>query len=432
MTGGYWESQNKVRPGAYINFETNGQKASALNANGAVAIPLALNWGQTGTFIKVSPQSKFKELFGKGLADLKEIREAFKATSQVLVYNLSGAAGVKATATSGTFIATAKYGGTDGNKIAVTVTVGLDESKTVKTFYDGEEVDLQSVVTVADLVANAFVTFSGDLPAADATLTLAGGTTVAATNESHALCAAGLDTQNFKVVAVGTEDNTVKALYALKVKEWRSQSGKNVTLVTNDYNTADHEGVVSVLNGVTLEGNEVLSASDALYWYAAAYANANTNSLTYASYPGAIDCERKAHDEIVQALQDGHIIYTFNNDRVVVEQDINTFRSFTTKKNSDFRKNKIIRSMDIVSDNTQYVFSNFFIGKVNSDADGHNLLKGQIMKTVLDPYAKRGALEYAADDITIVQGTEKDAVLVNAGILFKDAMEKLYMTVACK
>lgn len=432
MTGGYWESQNKVRPGAYINFETNEQKVNALDARGAVAIPLALNWGQTGTFIKVSPQSKFKELFGKALGDLKAIREAFKATSEVLVYNLSGASGVKATATSGTFIATAKYGGTGGNKISVTVTVGLDGSKTVKTFFDSEEVDLQSVATFAELVANAFVTFSGNLPAADATLTLVGGTTVAATNESHSACAAGLDTQNFKVVAVGTADNTVKALYALKVKEWRSQSGKNVTLVTNDYNTADHEGVVSVLNGVTLEGNEVLSASDALYWYAAAYANATTNSLTYAVYPGAIDCERKAHDEIVQALQDGHIIYTFNNDRVVIEQDINTFRSFTAEKNRDFRKNKIIRSMDIVSDKTQYVFSNFFIGNVNNDADGRNLFKGQIMKTVLDPYAKRGALQYAADDITIVQGVEKEALLVNAGILFNDSMEKLYMTVACK
>jgi hypothetical protein len=431
MAGGNWETQNKVRPGAYINFETNDLVATGLDSAGAVALPLTLDWGEVGKFIKVSSNSKFKELFGKSLGDIVPIREAFKATGQVIVYNLNGE-GAKATATSGTFVATAKFGGVDGNKISVTVTVGLSGTSTVKTFYDGTQVDSQVVAATVDLVANAYATFSGALPIADATLTLAGGTTVAATNESHSTCAAGLDTQDFKVVAVGTADNTIKLLYTLKVKEWREQQGKNVTLVTNDYKTADHEGVVSVLNGVTLEGNEVLTAKDSLYFYAGAYANATTNSLTYAEYPGAIDCERKTHEEIVQALKDGHIVYTFNNDRVVVEQDINTYRSFTVEKNQDFRKNKLVRSMDIVSNNVQHVFSTFFIGKVISNENGRDLFKQEIMKVVLDPLARRGALEYLSEDITIIQGAEKDAVLVNAGIEFNDAMEKLYMTVACK
>jgi hypothetical protein len=430
MTGGYWETQNKVRPGSYINFKTNDLVSSGLNSTGPVAIPLALDWGETGKFIKITSVSEFKELFGKVLSDLVPIREAFKGAGQVIVYNLNGV-GVKATATSGTFVATAKYTGVDGNKISVTVTVGLAGTSTVKTFFDSVQVDSQVVATAAELVANAFVTFGGALPVADATLTLLGGTTVAATNESHSDCIVGLDTQDFKVVAVGTADDTIKLLYALKVKEWRSQ-GKNVTLVTNDYNTADHEGVVSVLNGVTLEGNEVLTAKDSLYFYAAAYANATTNSLTYTEYPGAIDCERKTHDEIVQALQDGHIVYTFNNDRVVVEQDINTYRSFTVEKNQDFRKNKLVRSMDIVSNSTQNVFSTFFIGKVTSDDNGRDLFKQQLMKVVLDPLVRSEALTYVSEDISITQGAEKDAVLVNMGIKFNDAMEKLYMTVACK
>lgn len=431
MTGGNWETQNKVRPGAYINFETNDLVVAGLDSAGPVVIPLALDWGEVGKFIKVTSNSKFKELFGKSLGDITPIREAFKATGQVIVYNLNGE-GSKATATSGTFVATAKHGGIAGTKIRVTVTVGLADTSTVKTFYDGDQVDSQVVANTSELVPNAFVSFTGALPVADATLTLAGGTTVLATNESHSTLASGLDTQDFKVVAVGTDDDTIKLLYALKVKEWREQQGKNVTLVTNDYNTADHEGVVSVLNGVTLEGNEVLTANESLYFYAGAYANASTNSLTYAEYPGAIDSERKSHDEIVQALKDGHIIYTFNNNRVVIEQDINTFRSFTAEKNQDFRKNKIIRSMDIVSNNTQHVFSTFFIGKVDNNDNGRDLFKQQEMKVVLDPLAKRGALEYESEDITITQGAEKDAVLVKMGIKFADAMEKLYMTVACK
>lgn len=431
MAGGYFTQQDKVRPGAYVNFETNDLANTGLSTTGPVVIPLALDWGEVGQFIKVTSNTKFKEVFGKSLGDIIPIREAFKGTGQIIVYNLNGE-GAKAKGTSGTFVATAVYGGTDGNKINVTVTVGLTGTSTVKTFYDGMQVDSQVVATVAELVSNPYVTFSGALPTADATLTLAAGTTVAATNEAYSEFAAGLDTQDFKVVAISTDDESVKALLALKVKEWREETGKNVALVTNDYKVADSEGVVSVLNGVTLEGNEILTAKEALYFYAAAYANAGTDSLTYTEYPGAIDCERKTHDEIVQALKDGHIIYTTNNGRVVVEQDINTYRSFTTEKNQDFRKNKLVRTMDIVSDGTQLVFSTFFIGKVTNNADGRDLFKQELMKVVLDPLAQRGALEYESGDLTIEQGIEKDAVVIVLGIQFNDAMEKLYMTVNCK
>lgn len=134
--GGNWETQNKVRPGVYINFETNDLAATGLDSVGAVVIPLALDWGETGKFIPVSPNSKFKELFGKSLGDLTPIREAFKATGRVIVYNLSGSTGVSATGSSGTFVATAVYPGLDGNKISVTVTVGLAGSVTVRTFYN--------------------------------------------------------------------------------------------------------------------------------------------------------------------------------------------------------------------------------------------------------------------------------------------------------
>lgn len=436
MAGGRWETQNKVRPGAYLNFETNDLVATGLDSRGAEVIPLMLDWGETGKFIKVGPNTKFKELFGKDLGDIKPIREAFKGTGDVIVYNLNGE-GDKATATNEGFTATAVHGGADGNKITVTVAHGLDGEATVRTFFDGERVDSQVVISADDLTPNPYVTFSGELPLEDVVLTLTGGQTTPATNDSYSEFAAGLDTQNFKTLAVGTDDESIKLLLSLKVKQWREEEGKNVHLITNNYNAADHEGVVSVLNGVYL-GDEFIPAEEAVYWLGAAYANAITNSLTYAEYPGATDCERLSHEEIVKALQDGHIVYTYNQgadgvDRVVVEQDINTFRSFTPKKNQDFRKGKIVRQMDIVSNNVQHIYSRFFIGKVDNNEEGRNLFKGQVMKVVLDPLVRNGAIEpYSPDDLDFRQGEGKDAVLANLGIKFIDAMEKLYMTVDCK
>ena len=437
MAGGTWETQNKVRPGAYINFETNSLVATGLDAAGTLVVPLALDWGEVGRFIPVSPNTKFKDLFGKSLSELIPIREGFKATGDVVVFNLSGV-GEKAKATSGSFTATARYGGSDGNKINVTVTAGLTGSTTVKTFFDGQQVDSQIVTNRASLVANPYVTFSGDLPTSDATLTLAGGTTVPATSDAYADLAEGLDTQNFKVVAIGTDDDSVKLLFSLKVKQWREEQGKNVTFVTNKYNAADFEGTSSVLNGVTLDGGEQLTAKEALYWYAGAFAASTFNSLTYVQYPGAIDVERKTHDESVKALQDGHIVFTYDAgadgvDRIVVEQDINTFRSFTPEKNQDFRKNKIVRSMDYLSNNVQHIWSRFFIGKVTNNNDGRKLFKGQLMTVVLDNMVRRGAIDpFNPDDITIVQGLEKDAVEAVIGVKFTDAMEKMYVTVKCQ
>lgn len=430
--GGIWETQNKVRPDAYINFETNSLNTMGLDSNGAIAIPVTLDWGEVGKFIKLSSNTKFRALFGKSLGDILPIREAFKATSNIFLYNLNGE-GEKAKATAEGLTTTAKFGGTDGNKIHVTTTAGLDGSTTVKTYFDAIQVDSQKVATLEDLKSNDYVIFTGTLPTGDATLTLAGGTTLAATNESISEFASALDTLNFKVVAYGTEDSTTKALLSLKVKEFREQVGKRVTFVTNNYNAADHESTASVKNGVTLDGGEILTAKEAVYWFGAAFAASTVGSLTYAKYPGAIEAEPMTNDEIIQALLDGHIVYSFNNDEVVVEQDINTFRSFTPKKNQDFRKGKIDRGMSIIENNVRHIFRKYFIGKVNNDANGRDLFKKQIMKTVLDPYVRLGVIEpYLPEEIKIEEGDEKDAVFAVMGIEFIDAMEKLYMRVECK
>ncbi len=432
LMGGIWETQNKVRPDAYINFETNSLNTMGLDSNGALAIPVALDWGEVGKFIKLSTNTKFKALFGKSLAEILPVRESFKATSNIFLYNINGL-GEKAKATAEGLTATALFGGSDGNKIHVTVTVGLDGTVTIKTYFEALQVDSQKVASFEELKANDFVIFTGSLPGADAILTLGGGATVAATNESISEFASALDSLDFKTVAYGTDDHTIKSLLALKVREFREQVGKRVTFVTNNYNAADHESTVSIKNGVTLDGGEVLTAKDAVYWFAAAFAASTVGSLTYATYPGAIEAETMTNDEIIQALKDGHIVYSFNNDEVVVEQDINTFRSFTPKKNQDFRKGKIDRGMSIIENNARHIFRKYFIGKVNNDANGRDLFKKQLMKTVLDPYVRLGVIDsYMPEDIVIEQGDEKDAVLAVLGIKFIDAMEKLYMRVECK
>src|SRR5690625_4477002 len=151
MAGGYWESQNKVRPGAYINFESNDQPLNALDARGPVIVPLKLNWGKSKEFVAIGSDTDFVSEFGNEMGDIVPVREAYKATGKIIVFNLNGG-GDKAAGTDDSFTVTAVYGGTAGNNLRVTITKNLDDSRTVKTFYKGTQVDIQTVDDAEDLV----------------------------------------------------------------------------------------------------------------------------------------------------------------------------------------------------------------------------------------------------------------------------------------
>lgn len=436
MAGGKWERQNKELSGAYTNVETNSLAVAGIDANGAEIIPVMLDWGPVGEFIRVRPSTPFRQTFGRDLKDLPQLMEAFKATGNVLLYNLNGE-GTKATATTEELTATAAYGGTDGNQISVVVSAELDESTTIKTYYQGDRVDMQNVTDVAEWSPNGYVVLSGSLPAGDATLTLTGGETTKATNDSFAAFAAGLDTQIFRTVAYGTDDQSVKLLLSLKIKEMRDEEGIYVNFVTNEYAQADHEGTISIKNGVYV-GERFIPADEAVYWYGAAYANAGSESLTYADYPGATDVERLSKEDIIKAKREGHVVFIYDagadgKDRIVVESDINTFTSFTPKKNQDFRKGLIVRQMDDMGRNIQHIFSRYYIGKVRNHGNGRNLFKGSLMTDVMDVMLDKESIEpYDPNDIDIDEGSSKEAVLVNVGVEYVDAMEKLYTTVICK
>ena len=45
LGGGTFLVQNKVLPGAYINFISVAQASATLSDRGIVTIPLAMNWG---------------------------------------------------------------------------------------------------------------------------------------------------------------------------------------------------------------------------------------------------------------------------------------------------------------------------------------------------------------------------------------------------
>ena len=216
------------------------------------------------------------------------------------------------------------------------------------------------------------------------------------------------------------------------VRRMREDEGKKIQAVVAGYPQADTEGILSVKNGVRLEDGTELSAAQATAYAAGMTAGAQVNeSNTYGSYEGAADVlERYSNSEIVAALQAGEWVFVPRGNGVVVEQDINTFTSYTAEKGKIFSKNRPIRVMDGLAADIKKLFEERYLGKTGNSADGRSLFKAEIL-SYLQQLQEIGAIDGLdpAEDVEVLPGNEADAVAVRLWIRPVDSMEKLYMTV---
>ena len=168
LGGGTFLVQNKVLPGAYINFISVAQASATLSDRGIVTIPLAMNWGPEGKIFTVEQADFIKnsqKIFGYAYTadELKPMREIFLHAKTVHFFRL-GTSGVKAANT----YATAKYPGTRGNDLRTVITANENTTEQkplfdVATFLGTVQVDLQEgVAAITDLKANAYVDWKTD------------------------------------------------------------------------------------------------------------------------------------------------------------------------------------------------------------------------------------------------------------------------------
>lgn len=435
MAGGTWTTQNKVRPGVYINVNSTPAALGAMGDRGIVSVALALPWGEPQTILTIQAGDNVKDLLGYDLAapELLLVREALKRAGTLLLYRLN--VGTKATATSEDLTITAKYGGVRGNDITVIVQENVDEETLfdVITVFAGEVVDTQVVEDIDSLVDNAWVDFSGTGELTEsAGIPLTGGANGSVTNGDHSDYLEALELHDFNTVALVSSDSTLKTVYANFADRLRNDEGCKIQVVLASAPSSDFEGVISVKNGVKLADGTVLNAQQATVWVAAATAAANVNeSLTYAAYDGSVDVDtRYTNSQIEAALQAGEFVFVPGNGRAVVEQDINSFTSFTPEKGKHFRKNRALRVLDGLANDWKSIFETYYVGKVNNNADGRNLFRNECVK-VVETYQGLNAVQNfnSQTDISVTIGSEPDAVVVEAQIQPVDSIEKVYMKV---
>lgn len=434
MAGGTYTVMNKVRPGVYINFVTQGS-ALTLGERGTAAIGLTLPWGAPKTIITLEAGEDPSTKLGYDITSstLLLVREALKRAHTLLVYRLN--TGTKAAVTSGNLTATAKYGGTRGNDLSVVIAVNVDDNSKfdVSTLLSGAVVNKQTVTNIAGLTANAWIDWSGSgTLAASAGAPLVNGADGTVVNGDHTDFLNAVELQDFQTVAYTGNDSTVKGVYAAFARRLRDDEGRKIQVVVENYPSADYEGVISVKNGVKLDEGTTLTAGQATAWVAGATAAAAANeSLTYTAYDGAVDAgTRYTNAQTISALQAGEFVFTARAGGVVVEQDINSFHTFTPTKGKAFSKNRTLRVLDGLANDWKTTFEAAYIGKVSNDDAGRALFRKDVVKAVT-AYQGIGAVQNfdPLTDVTVVQGDDADSVVVTASVQPVDAIEKIYMKV---
>ena len=421
LGGGTFTRQNKVLPGAYINFISAARATVTLSERGVATMPLELDWGPDGTVFEVEQEEFIKDsikIFGYSYSDAKmlALRELKHATKAFLYRLTSG--GEKAT----NLFATAKYSGTRGNNLKVVVadSVDVEGSYDVKLYMDVTLVDSQTVAKAEELVDNEFVVWKKDAElAATSGTALVGGTNGTVIGASHQKYLDAIESYSFNAMGVCTDDASTKALYAAFTQRMRDKVGTKFQCVLFAH-AADYEGVINVKNCV-----------DVVPWVVGIEAACAVNaSCTNVAYDGELTVDTSyTQAQLEKAIKAGEFVLHSVGTEVRILEDIDSLVTFTDDKNELFQSNQTVRVLDQIATDIASLFNTKYHGKIQNNASGRVSLWSDIV-THHKELEKLGAIEnFSEDDVVVSAGGEKKSVSVEDKITVVNAMAQLYMTV---
>ena len=449
MAGGSFQGQNKIRPGAYIKFQGVPSNDNIVGSRGIVTMAAPVGWGPEDELIKVTVadlySNKLEKILGFNVysASAKLFRAALENAHTLLVYR-ADKGGTKASvqidvASNKKLKVTAKYAGTTGNNISISIKEAYAGGYSINTFLGSTQKDSQIVADIKDLVANDFVTFEGEGVIAQTAVNtlLTGGTNGTPSNQMYTEYLAKLKTTQFDTLAafkIGDTElfngGTIKEF----IQEMRETRGIKCQAVINNYVAANYEGVISTYNqGVKYADGTELTAEEFVVWMAGATAGADvTESNTYKVVANAVDVTGNVlEDDIETLITSGYVIISKRRDgAIVVEKDINTLVNLRDDVTDAFKENKVIRLLDAVANHIALDFEQNYAGKVVQDANGRALFKASIISYLTELQNSGAIINFnSSTDVTVEAGEQVDAYYSEIYIQPTYSVDKLYMIV---
>lgn len=424
LGGGFWSTQNKVLPGAYINFVSAARATAELSDRGVVAMPVELSWGPDGEVFTVTSdefQKNTVKLFGYDYTadEMKGLRDLFMYAKTVHFYRVNGSAKAENT------YCTAKYKGLRGNQIKTVITASTVANKfDVETYFGDVLVDEQKeAATTADLVANDFVDWKASVSlAATSGLSCTSGADGSTANTAYQDALDAFEAYSFNVLTLISTNSTLKGLFSNYTKRLRDELGIKFQCVLHQYTTADHEGIISVENGET---------ADLCYWVAGAEAGCKIEkSLANKVYDGEFTVGTSyTQTQLEAALSAGKFIFHKVGDKVRILDDINCLVTTTTEKGEDFKSNQTIRVLDQIGNDIATLFNTKYLGQFPNDDSGRISLWNDIVKHHQEMERLRAIEDFNPESLKVLAGDKKNAVVVEDYVTPVNCMTKLYMTV---
>lgn len=432
--GGTFTSQNKILPGAYINFTGLRRASAELAERGIVALPLSLDWGPEQTVREITVEDfnqNCLQLFGyeNSADEMLYLRELFLHAKKAYIYRLGDSA-VKAQCT----YATAKYAGTRGNDIKIKIEANADDNTKfdVSTYVDNILRDKQiKVANAAGLVSNDWVDFKDATLAATAGVSLTGGTDTTITGTHHTAFCTAIESYTFNILCCGAADSATVAIYAAFIQRMRDTIGSKCQLVAWQA-ASDYEGVIGVWNTTTHKSIQSIDTAALCYWVAGAEASTPINrSLANVQYDGELTVDTNyTQAELEDAITAGKLMLHNVNGNVRVLEDVNSLTTLTEVKTDVFQNNQTIRVCDYVANEVAEIFANRYYGQTPNDESGRASLWNDIVKMLSQLEDLRAIEAIESENVTIAKGNTPRSVVLNInGLTVINAMSQLYMTV---
>ena len=215
------------------------------------------------------------------------------------------------------------------------------------------------------------------------------------------------------------------------VIDMRDNEGSKIGAVLANY-SANHEAIINVVQSLVLNDDTTLNTTEVATFIAGLSAGANiTKSNTGTILEFAKDVvPRLTKTGIEEAIRGGKLVFKVDNsENVSIVYDINSLTSFTKEKGTIFSKNRVVRTLDSIANDIARVFESNYVGKLNNNADGRNILKSGLIEYFKALESLNAIEDFEAKDIEIKDGKSKDSVIIDLKIKPLDSVEKIYINV---
>lgn len=471
MASGYWsETDRPIRPGFYNRFKSAALSRMQSGKRGIVAMPVKANWGPVKTVISITSEKDLVGNFGDDVSytAYKLGRLALLGQpKEMLLYRLADgsekAASVNLKDTTTTTAIDVlkletKYPTTRDFNVTVRSNI-VDTSKTDIVLYGGAKQlyvfsgltgTIEEIVAAINnntenkwLMATKVAEGNGKL-ASIVNETLTGGNdgTASITNEQYFEAMASLEGHKFNGF---TLDGVTDPALHISVKAWIERNRKNgkkiraylggtaeetVAEANNKSKLFNYEGInyVGIVGGI-LVGIEYTPAETACYIAALGEGQDLKESLCNAATVFENVTRNLTDEEIKSALQAGTMILRYDDGAVIVEDDVNTLKSYGTDQNETWGYLRAIKFMDSVDEDTSLTGNRQYVGKVSNGRTGQ-LAVISSLKQYFETLESGGLIE----DFTVEIDTELQANAKNDEFYWRwdakyiNVMKRIYGT----